>query len=307
MFSNKIENVIQMKITKIKLFGLIIFILAISALVAIFLLNSNKVPSENEVKLVRTEFNPDNFVDPIKYSNKNKFHPLTPGMQWIRAGTTEFGSRKIPYQVISTMTDVVRIIDGVPAVAMLDQSTDSGEINEIGFDYMAIDKEGNVWILGGYTEKYEGGEYTNTDSVFLGESNGGEVGILMPAKVSMKTPRWFIGTSGPDEDPSVAEPYAVNLDINVTFGEFNGVLAVKEGEIDAIDNEIKYYAPGVGVILNIPISQSIHQDDFQLVNMVQLTPEGLAEVSQVVLDLEEHAKEVVPEVYGNVEKARRQK
>jgi len=35
---------------------------------------------------------------------------------------------------------------------MLDQATDSGEISQVGFDYFALDEDGNVWILGGYTE-----------------------------------------------------------------------------------------------------------------------------------------------------------
>ena len=44
-----------------------------------------------------------------------------PGTRWIRAGTTEIGSRIVPHVVISTLTDVVCTIDGVLAVATLDQ------------------------------------------------------------------------------------------------------------------------------------------------------------------------------------------
>ncbi|MCA9918787.1 MAG: hypothetical protein KC445_12585 [Anaerolineales bacterium] len=243
----------------------------------------------------QVEFDPANFVDPT--TSSNPYHPLKPGMQWIRGGTTEVGSREVPHQIITTMTDVIRIIDGVPAVAMLDQSTDSGEIAQIGFDYMALDKDGNVWILGGYTEDYEGGQFTNVNSVWLGAKSGGEPGILMPATVTMETPRWYIGTSGPDEDPSVAEPVAIGETVTVAFGTFDNVWAIREGEIGAVDNEIKYYAPGVGVILNEAQDESLHQDNFELINLVELGPEGLAEASQVVLDLEAHAREVAPKIY----------
>jgi hypothetical protein len=75
--------------------------------------------------------------------------------------------------------------------------------------------------------------------------------------------------------------------------------------LKAIDNELKHYAPGVGIVLNMPRSKSIHQDHFELVNFVKLSPEGLAEVSQVVLDLEEHARATAPEVYGSLPKAKR--
>ena len=81
------------------------------------------------------------------------------------------------------------------------------------FDYLALDTAGNVWILGGYTEDYEGGVYTNVDAAFLGRPTGGEPGILMPATVTMATPRWYIGTSGPEETPSEGEPVAVGLTV----------------------------------------------------------------------------------------------
>ena len=251
----------------------------------------------------KVEFDPANFIDPTL--STNPYHPTLPGQQFIRAGTTEVGSRKVPHLVISTVTDVIRVIDGVTAVAMLDQSTESGEISQVGFDYLALDKAGNVWILGGYTEDYEGGVYTNVDAAFLGTETGGAPGILMPAVVTMDTPRWYIGTSGPDETPSEGEPVAVGLTVKVIFGEYHDVIAVREGNRGAIDNEIKYYAPGVGVIWNNPQLKSLHQDSFEVVNIVELTPEGLAEASQVVLDLEEHARTVAPDVYSNAVKSTR--
>ena len=244
----------------------------------------------------RVEFNAANFVDPT--ASTNEFHPLRPGTQWVRGGTTEVGSRKVPHQVITTMTDVVRIIDGVTVVAMLDQSTDSGETAQVGFDWMALDKDGNVWILGGYTEDYEGGVFTNIEDAWLGAEFGGAPGILVPGHVDMSTPRWFVGATDADEKGSVAEPAEVGISRCVEFGCFDNVLVIREGEYGSIDNELKYYAPGVGVIDNVPHGASLHQDTFQLLNVIELSPQGLAEMSQVVLDLEAHARITAPDVYG---------
>jgi hypothetical protein len=113
--------------------------------------------------------------------------PVEAGSAVVRGGTTEVGSRVVPLEIITTMTDVIRIIDGVPAIAMLDESTDSGEVAQVGFDYLALDKDGNVWILGGYTEDFQGGEYTNLDNAWLGPGRGAEVGILVPFDVDMST------------------------------------------------------------------------------------------------------------------------
>ena len=248
-------------------------------------------------------FDPANFVDPT--TSTNPYHPLVPGTQWIRSGTTEVGSRKVPHSVISTLTDVVRTIDGVTVIAMLDQSTDSGEISQVGFDWLALDKDGNVWILGGYTEDFEGGEFTNAEDAWLGAATGGNPGVLMPGVVKADTPRWFIGAVEEGSLGSLGEPVEVGITQCVAFGCFDNVIAIREGEYKAIDNEVKYYAPGVGVIFNDPRLASLHQDSFELVNVVELTPEGLAETSQVVLDLEEHARIVVPDVYGSAPKSRR--
>ena len=262
------------------------------------------------------KFDPATFVDPTL--STNPYHPTRPGLQWVRGGTTEVGLRKVPHQVISTMTDVIRIIDGVPCIAMLDQSTDSGEISQVGFDYFALDKKGNVWLMGGYTEDFEAGEFTNPETAWLGMTGGvhklhqssrgqqrtSVTGILIPRFVTMNTPRWYISTSG-DEAPSGAEPFSVDDDVTVAFGTFKHVVTVLEGPLEAIDNELKYYAPGVGVVLNMPQDKSLHQDHFELVNFIKLSPEGLAEASQVVLDLEEHARQTAPEVFGSVPKAKR--
>lgn len=241
-------------------------------------------------------FAPANFVDPTL--DTNPFHPLRPGLQWVRGGTTEVGQRVVPHEVISTMTDVIRVIDGVPTIAMLDESTDSGEVSQVGMDYMALDTDGNVWILGGYTEDYEGGEYTNTDSAWLGSGGGSKVGVLAPAEVTLQTPSWCI-SSAPDETASVGAPVAVGARTCVAFACYKHVRIVQEGNVGAPDNENKYYAPGVGVINNIPLDASLHQDRFTLLNFLELSPAGLAEASQTVLDLEAHARETSSDVYGS--------
>lgn len=261
--------------------------------------NSNTSPNDEGTKVA---FDPSNFVDPTL--STNPFHPLKPGTQWVYGGTTEVGSRTVPHGITVTITDVIREIDGVPAVAMLSESTDSGEIAQVGMDYMALDKDGNVWILGGYDEDYEGGEYTNIDTAWLGEGDGQAVGILSPRRVEMNTPRWFIGAA-PEEAASVGEPVKVGVRECVKFGCFDDVRIIQEGEVGAPDNEHKYYARGVGVINNVPLDASLHKDRFELINFLELSPAGLAKASQTVLDLESHARVTAPEVFGSAPAAKR--
>jgi hypothetical protein len=242
-----------------------------------------------------TRFDPANFVDPT--SSTNRFHPLRPGMQWVRKGTTEVGSRTVPHQVVSTMTDVVRTIDGVPTIAMLDQDTDAGQLAEASIDYFGLDKDGNVWLLGGYTADFSGGAFTNSADAWLGSAHGGQVGILVPNNPTKSTPRWFIGQP-PDSPGSAAEVVQTAKHQCVDFACYDGVLVVREGEVGALDNEFKFYAPDVGLILNSPRQDSKHKDNETLVNLVQLTPAGLTEASNEVLALEDHARQTDPKTFA---------
>lgn len=247
-------------------------------------------------------FDPANFVDPTL--DNNPYQPLKPGIRWVRGGSTLVGGREVPHEIITTMTDVIREIDGVQTIAMLDESTDSGEVSQVGMDYLALDRDGNVWIIGGYTEEYEGGEYTNTEAAWLGEAAGQQVGILSPATVTMDTPPWCI-EAAPDEDASVGEPVEIGVSECVAFGCYDDVRIVQEGEVGAPDNENKYYAPGVGVIKNVPLDASLHKDRFELLNFVELSRDGLAEASKTVLDLEAHARETAADVYASAPVATR--
>jgi hypothetical protein len=218
-------------------------------------------------------------------------------MQWVRQGTTVIGSRKVPHQVISTMTDVVRTIEGVPAIAMLDQDTDAGQIAEESIDYFAVDKSGNVWLMGSYTAQYSGGKFTNSADAWLGGSSGGEAGILLPADPVRSTPPWVIGLEkdGQGTAGQVVESGAHKC---VRFACYDGVLVVREGEIGNLDNEFKYYAPDVGQILNTPRRDGRGADVEELVNLTDLSPTGLAEASTEVQKLEGHAREAAPDLFA---------
>lgn len=256
--------------------------------------NGGGSPAKAAVEAHSYPFDAANFVEPTQ--SENPWFPLRPGIQWVREGTTEVGSRAVPHQVVTTVTDVVRVIDGVTTIAVMDRDTDSGQIAQVSIDYMAADKDGNVWLMGGYTEDYSGGEFTNSHDVFLGEATGSP-GVLVPLAPTKETPRWRIGEPDDDES-SAAEVVEIGASQCVPFSCYEDVLVVREGKVSALDNEFKFYAPGVGLILNSPKQDSKHQDTEELVNMTELSAEGLAEMSEEVLRLEAHARETQPEIFG---------
>ncbi len=246
-------------------------------------------------KATEATFDPANFGDPA--TGANDYFPLKPGTQWVREGTTDIGSRRVPHLVTTTVTDVYREVNGVRTVAVLDHEVDGGQISQESLDYLAEDKDGNLWYLGGYTEEFEGGRFVSALDAWLSGVKGAKAGLLVQAHPKLGTPLYAVAQ--PDaEEGDVAEVIQVGAKRCVPFKCFNDVLIVREGKASAPDNEFKYYARGVGQIDNVPRSASVHKDVEQLVNLTQLSPKALAEVSAEALRLDRHAIETAPTVFG---------
>ncbi len=257
-------------------------------------------PAPRKAEVIR--FDRTNFGNPA--TGANPYLPLKPGTQWVREGSTIEGDRKVPHQVTTTVTDVYREIDGVRTVAVLDYELDAGQISQESLDYMAEDRDGNLWYLGGYTEEYEGGRFVSSVDAWLSGVKGAKRGLLVPAQARMGSPAYAV--AAPDsEERDVAQVVKVGARHCVPFKCFDNVLIVREGKEAAPDNEFKYYARGVGQIDNVPRSASRHKDIEQLVNLTQLSPKALAEASAEALRLDHHARKQAPKTFGSFPPATR--
>ena len=243
-----------------------------------------------------------NFVSPI--AGSNEYLPLRSGLQSVRKGTTQVGHRAVPHIVVSTVTDVIRRIDRVRAVAVIDQDIDAGQITQQSIDWRAQDRAGNIWSVGSYTEEYEGGRFSIRRDAWLAGIDGARPGLMMPVNASPQMPPWTIAQP-PQADSDVAQAVAWGARQCVAFNCYTSVLTVREGKASALNNELKYYAPGVGQILNTPMVFSHHKDVEELVNLIQLTPKGLAEISAEVLKLDRHARITAVGVYDRSPAAKR--
>lgn len=253
-------------------------------------------------KTIKARFDHANFGDPA--AGANHYLPVKPGEQWVRLGNTEVGGRKVPHEVTTTVTDVYRRIGGVRTVAMFDYERDSGQISQESIDWVAEDKNGNLWIVGGYTEEFEGGQYVSAVDAWLSGVNGAKAGIVVQGDPATGTPPYAVAKPGVDEG-DIAQVVDVGVRHCVPFKCFGDTLVVREGKASAPDNELKYYARGVGQTDNVPHSDSVHKDVEQLVNQTQLSPRALAEASAEVLRLDQHAVKTAPDVYGKFPVARR--
>ena len=252
-------------------------------------------------KFTEAAFDPKNFVDPR--GEGNPWFPLRPGMQWLREGTTLVGNRQVPNKVVVTITDAVRVINGVKAVLSYDHSVAAGEVVQESLDYFAQDKNGAVWVLAGATEQFEAGRFVAVDEVWMGGVDRSKAGILMPANPTVATPAWSIAQPKA-EDGDAAKVDRMQANECEPFRCFSDVLVVEEGKRKALNNEFKYYVRGVGQIRNEPLAASRHEDIERLINVTQLSAAGLTEATDEALRIDAQAAKEWPKVFGTANAAR---
>jgi hypothetical protein len=243
------------------------------------------------------KFNRKDFGDPT--GDANPWLPLVPGYQSVRDGSLFRGRRELHHRRRFTVTDVVKRVNGVLTVAVLDQDIDAGQIAEQALDYFAQDKHGNVWYLGSYTESYEGGQFVNATDAWLAGVNGAIPGVAMMADPKKGMPG-YIQASIPGRETIHAEVAKVGERKCVPYRCFSNTLAILED-----GTEFKYYAQGVGGIATEPNYSGGEQEREALLNVIQLTPKGLTEASAEALKLDRHARTTASEVFGNSAPARR--
>jgi hypothetical protein len=219
---------------------------------------------------------------------------VIPGRQTVRNGTVNVGHRQLTHRRVYTVTDAYKTIAGVRAVLAIDQDFNAGQLSEQAIDYLAEDRAGNVWYLGSYTETYEGGRFVNATDGWLSGVNG-RAGTLMQANATLGATYNQAHAPGGPGDAKVVK---VGQSKCVPYRCFKHVLVVEEGRFSS-QPEFKYYASGVGDIATEPGYKNGEQEVEKLVNVTNLSSQGLAAISAEAIKLDKHARTVFPSVFGN--------
>jgi hypothetical protein len=178
-----------------------------------------------------------------------------------------------------------------------------GEIIEKEIAFYAQDNDGNVWYLGEYPEEYENGEFVKASPWIHGIEDA-RAGIKMMAVPEVGIPNYFQGW-GPAVDWSdYSQIEQMGQETCVLVDCYTGVMVIAEsslGEVNAY--QLKYYAPNVGEVQVGWKGEDATQEELELIELTQLSPEELAEVNAMALELEQHAFEVSSDVYGKTSPA----
>jgi hypothetical protein len=248
------------------------------------------------------DYDADNFDDPTTIDNE--WFPLQPGTQFIFKGSSLDGKERLNHRVVSTVTDLTKVIGGVRNVVVWERDFTAGELVEAELALFAQDDDGNVWHFGQYPEEYEDGKLVKAPAWIAG-FEGARTGITMKAEPKLGTPSYSQGYAPPPINwIDRARAYLMGQETCVPAGCYQDVLVTEEFERDKPGAfQLKFYAPGVG---NVRVGWRGRNEDERevlvLVDIVNLSPEALANVREAALRLEDRAYRI-SDVYARTSPA----
>ncbi len=193
------------------------------------------------MRLAAEPYNPS--IDPATFTTKidNPYFKLPVGKIMIFEKRTEKGLERIEI----TITGETRKIIGVETLVYLDREFLNGELIEETKDYIAQDKDGNVWYFGEDVDNYKDGKLKDHAGAWIAGVKGAKPGIWIKA-------RHVVGDSyrqeyykGEAED--MVKVVAVDLTVTTNIGVYKNCTKTYEWTpLDPESKEHKYYCPDAG-------------------------------------------------------------
>jgi hypothetical protein len=192
------------------------------------------------------QIDPLDFVDPADIGATvaaNPYFPLVRGVTRIYEADDE--------TITVTVTDETVEILGVTCAVVHDVVEVAGEVVEDTIDWYAQDIYGNVWYFGEIAKNFEDGKLHDLDGSWEAEIDGSKAGILMPAVPAVGDvyrQEWALG-----EAEDIAEVLSITASETAPAASCSGdcVLTHDFTPIEPDASESKYYAPGIGVIVEL--------------------------------------------------------
>lgn len=191
---------------------------------------------------------PPSFSDPTNVDNP--YFPITERRR-CRLRGEERGDRIDITRTLLERTEPFTIAGStVEAAVVEDREYENGKIVERVHDYFAQGDDGAVYYLGKDVDNYEGGKVANHEGQFRYGRDTDTLGVAMPADPQVGD-LWraeVVAGSGTRVIRMVEEvPQA-----QVQGKAYDSLIRVRERELPRGDREFKLYAPGAGIVRELP-------------------------------------------------------
>lgn len=233
----------------------------------------------------------------------NRYLPALPGTRYVFKGTANTDEGIIQRRIVTTVTDMTKVVNGVRTVVIWDRDFNNGELAEEELAFWAQDKQGNVWNLGEYPEEYEDGEFVGAPSTWIAGQERARAGVIMLAQLRVGA-LYLQGFAPAVDFFDCAEVVRKGVRICTPLDCYDRVLVVDESSPLEPDSGVqrKFHAPGVGVVRITAIGDP-EAETLTLTRDTKLSPEGLKAARQAVRRLERRAYRI-SDVYQATKPAR---
>ena len=224
---------------------------------------------------------PEFFARPTRIDNP--WFPLVPGTQFVLEGTLDQGSGPAPHHVVTTVTDLTKLIHGVRTLVVHETDHNDGQLIEVELAFFAQDTIGDVWNLGQFPKLFEGLGSLGAPDTWLSGVGGAEAGVLVPGNPRVGMPRFNQGFVPEIDFLDCGEVALTGQSVCIrVFGCFTDVVVIDENSPLDGGNAFqrKFYAPGFGTIR----VEAINDPEVETLELVAVNRLSQAELAAVRAD-----------------------
>ncbi len=207
-------------------------------------------------------YDPDLDEDEFSPNVDNPYFPLVVGRTLVYEKTTDEGFEQIMFTTLADTID----IDDVPCRVVSDIVTLDGVLIEDTVDWISQHEDGTVWYLGEIAQNFEDGLLDNLDGSWAAGKNEAEPGILMlpdPEPGDAYRQEFAIV----DDAEDVAMVIADDVTVTVPAGTFHDCVQTLDWTpIEPDVFEHKFYASGVGLVLEIDLETGERTELVRIIN-----------------------------------------
>ncbi|MDP9467850.1 MAG: hypothetical protein M3P32_03810 [Chloroflexota bacterium] len=238
-------------------------------------------------------FDPGSFSDPTTIDNP--YLPMVPGTRLVLKGQADRGGGLTAHRVVSTVTDLTKVINGVTSRVVMDRDISESVLAELELSFYAQDDAGNVWNLGEYPEEYQDGVRIGAPSTWFAGLQDAQAGIHMLANPRKDRPRYLQGSVPRIEFLDCAKVFETGLRTCTGAGCFDDVLVTDEtSPLDSGNaHQRKFHAPGVGIVKVSAINDP-ERETLVLTEIIHLSAKQLKDVRTTARQMDERGCSVKP-------------
>jgi hypothetical protein len=213
---------------------------------------------KDELRQKDENYQPD--ISASKFTNStnltNVYFPVLAGVTYTYEGQTPDGFEMVEERRLNT----TRIVEGIECVAVNYKAYLDGILIEEAEDWYAQDNDGNVWYFGEEVDNFNpDGSFRDHGGSWEAGVDGAKAGIIMlatPTAGAAYREEYFF-----NEAEDEAEIVNIGLSVTIPYGQFDMCIQTHNWtELEPDLNEHKFYAPGVGLIKEVDLT-----DQFEIV------------------------------------------